>query len=335
MSRIDKFLLDPANDPENIKKIRGIELLAKIALKYGKDQCRNITITQIKEFWKYKENYPSQPYLDQNIKASEVKWFIHNYLQLNEEIWNSDFLRGLSENGVITDKVPSYPVLKWTCNDGLSRVVSIAPYPGNKNTNNGQDKRNSYGCVPALVLKYNKDSISYLAGLLSAGEVRVIKGYSYAAYCQKLVKRFQELCIPLERPIIKVFGSGNVKTYISPIWPALFSYKMPKELGDMWINVKKPIKADIYCPILWRTYVSRKYMITAGIPHLKCARSLFYQAEDTGGMRKFDMLRVELNLVGLDYRIKEAVQWWKNQYLKAHPENKYRWQREENYWKNG
>ena len=76
------------------------------------------------------------------------------------------------------------------------------------------------------------------------------------------------------------------------------------------MSLKNPYNADIYTPILWKTYVNNNF-ITKGIPFLKSRRYIYYHFGcDEGAMKYLNKLRVGMDLTELDNKIREVVKKW-------------------------
>ena len=133
-------------------------------------------------------------------------------------------------------------------------------------------------------------------------------GLDYVQYKGKVTQYIDEWGFPSERQF-----NIRQEVWISPIWPALFSLKMPKEVRETWLNLKQPIKSEIYCPILWKTYVDNQFP-TRGIPYLQSRRRIYYRFKtpEMKTMRKLEMLRIETGLIRLTRNIREIMKLWKN-----------------------
>jgi hypothetical protein len=168
--------------------------------------------------------------------------------------------------------------------------------------------------VPAIYLPYDEESISYLAGFLAGGQPYTKNGVDYARYSEKFAEYIEYLGIPIEERV-----QGRRWILISPIWPALFTLRMPECIREVWTDLKNPCKSDFYAPILWKTYIDNNFAKN-GIPYLQSRRTVFYKFKcEEGAMAVLDKFRVEKNLVALDYRVRDIVKCW---YRENHEESK-------------
>ena len=131
----------------------------------------------------------------------------------------------------------------------------------------------------------------------------------FRSFGEKILPYFKSWGIPVEEKL-------EDRYLTSPIWPALFVKHMPAELSDKWLNLKKACNANIYAPILWKTYMNNDFRAD-GIPYLKCRRRIYYEFKCAeGAMTRLNNMRVEKNLTILDNRIREIVkEWGRNEIL--------------------
>ena len=260
-----------------------------------------------KEFWP-EEDRPSIEYIRKNIKIDDLKWYIHNKVEVNNKIWTSDFLFGVVKHGNIFWAKKSFPSLSWKNNNNIYKVIKTSPFGGkiSKEFENPYQTRN-WSKVPALYLKHSEDTISFMVGLLSCGNIVEKNGISYARYAGRTIDYIKKWGIPLEYQTH--YSKKENHVLISPIWPALFSIKMPKEIAEIWLNIENPCNSKIYCPILWKTYVGN--FVKDGIPYLPSRRSIFYYHKcKEGTVKKLERLRVSTGMVELDYRVRDMVKIW-------------------------
>jgi hypothetical protein len=290
---------------------------SRVCLKYGcvgdtsgmKKAVQNLQNLEdrFKEFWP-DEDRPSVEYIRKHLRVQDLKWYIHNKIEVDNNVWTPDFLFGVAKHGRITWSKKEFPSLLWTNNVNILKVISTSPFGGGTNHNiEGTYRLRCWSRVPALYLKHSEDTIEFMAGLLSCGNIVEKDGISYARYAGRTIRYIEKWGIPLERKTN--FNKKENYVLVSPIWPALFSLKMPKEIADIWMNVEKPCKSRTYCPILWRTYVGD--FVKDGIPYLLSRRAVYYYHRcKEGAIKKLDMLRVTTGMVMLDYRVKDMVKIW-------------------------
>jgi hypothetical protein len=306
----DKYLVDYHHGKDNLRLIKIYQTVAKILLKYG---CKgqnsyNITDDRIREYWHYDEPFPSFSDIHTKIHVPEIKKVISN-MEISGKIWNNDFLHGILKHTIMTKPNRGFSSVKWYYNDNVKRLLELSPFGGNISVVKDCPHMYSWTGAPAVNLHYNPKSLSFLAGLLAPGIRYVKDGISYAKYSKRVKPYIEELKIPIER---EVSWKNTNMIFISPVWPALLSLLMPKTFRRIWQNVRNPCNADLYCPILWKTYVGLGDSFPAkSIPFLRSRQKIFndYKCEE-GVIKKMDQLRLETNLVELDYRFREAVHMW-------------------------
>jgi len=289
---------------------------AKIAVKYGVSglKMREYTYDQIKEFWTFNDNYPTSASLALNTNTATVKWYIYKKLKTTDEIWNSDFINGLATHGTLSFSKRKYPTLNWFWNKGIGEICQTSPFGGRVTLSGG--KAGKWVQVPAFYIKHSKDTLSFVAGLMAGAKAWKHNGLCYARFRGSMKKLIEDLKIPIE-----YFSPSNKYFLISPIWPALFTLKMPEVARIKWLNIKNPCNADIYAPILWRTYINKRIR-TKGIPYLKSERTISYDFNcEEGAMKRIEKLRVEKGLTELDNRVIEMVRMWSKQNEKSNAES--------------
>lgn len=263
---------------------------------------------RIREIWS-DESRVSVEFIRKNIKLKDLKWYIHNKVEFKDDIWNSDFLFGVVKHGKIIWSKRLFPSFSWTNrHDNLYDIIKTSPFGGKVNYNHKHEcSKRFWSQVPALYLKHSEDTVSFMAGVLSAGNVEYRDGYSYATYSGRTVAYIKEWGIPIEYQDRSI--GRNKKVFISPVWPALFSLKMPIELMNFWVNLDKPFNSHIYCPILWKSYAGD--YTKGGIPYLKSRRSVYYDHKcEEGASKRLEKLRVSTGLISIDPRVGEVVKMW-------------------------
>jgi len=303
-----KFYLLDLDHGKAAKKQNNLYMTAsKMALKYGNfgRGFKNCDGCYIQEFWEG-DGCPSAEYFKKNVLVSTVKWYIHNKIDLSDKIWNGDFLHGIATTGNIRWGSSRFPTLYWTANDNIFNMIKKSGF-GGKLKHDESNKYNYKWCgVPALYLKYDESSASFMAGLLASGIFYKKDGLTYVKYNKNHKEHLERWNIPIEDEI----RDGKF-VLVSPIWGSLFSLKMPEEERDKWLNIERPFGRNIYPPILWKTYANNEFPKN-GIPYLRSRRWVYnnYKSE-RGAMKTLEMERVNRNLTQLDKRVKEIVHEWK------------------------
>jgi hypothetical protein len=293
----------------NAKLRKAYAVAAKIAIKYGRDKNKGPVYTEdrIKEFWDFEEYHPSAEFFRRRIRTKKLKQILKTSVKLNDEIWNEDFMHGVAQNaeGVSPNNL-FFVSMEWYNNDAITEIINLCPFGGKKGVNlteKRQYKRDVWMYAPVLEITPNPKSLSFMAGVLSCGKIIEKNGETFVQYRHNARKFLKEMGIPVEyeaKPFI----------LISPVWPALFSLKMPVPLRERWMNLKNPCKSRLYCPILWRTYVKSTFR-TGGIPYLKSRRTIYWEYKcEEGAMKKLEQLRFDLRLTRLDHIFRDMVQFW-------------------------
>jgi hypothetical protein len=299
-------LIDHTHNKKKNKIDKMYRTAAQIAIKYGcmGDGSLNYNQDRICEFWKYEDNYPCFGTFSSAIRLPAIKWYIHNEISVDHKIWNPDFLRGLIAHCNIRWNKNKFPSCSWYCNEEIARLLHSCPYGGDIFDKDKEKRGYRWNYVPALYLKHSEDSIQFMAGLMAGFKIVKVNGYKYASCGYRALNYLKKWGIPID-------GKYFTKAYlISPIWPALFVRYMPDEESKKWLDIKKAFNANIYAPILWKTYIDNNF-ISDGIPYLKARRSVYYEFKcEEGAMHRLDMLRVEKALTELDNRVKHVVKEW-------------------------
>jgi len=306
------YLTDLSDKEKSVRKERIYELIARLCLKYGPPgtSFSKLTDKMVLQNWQYGDPYPQIKWFRNILRVGNIKWYIKNKIEWKDPIWNGDFLQGLMLNGKIRWSRTDFPTFIWYHNKYIETILMSSPFGGKLaffkgKKLKGRKQEYKWCSVPAIYLSCDEYSISYLAGFLSGGQPYSMNGIDYIRYNQRLTKYMEFLGIPIEERLPK-----KNWILISPIWPALFTPKMPECIREIWMKFKNPCNAEIYAPILWKTYVNNNFSGGA-IPYLMSRRSIYYKFKDDGGaMDILDRMRVDKNLVALDYRVREMVKRW-------------------------
>jgi len=187
--------------------------------------------------------------------------------------------------------------MHWTSNRDIFEVLATTPFAGEVNN---KDTHQRWHQVPALYLKYDEASISFMAGVLATGTLTERQGKQYVDYNELSAAYLKKFGIPLEYE-----SESNFHNLISPIWPALFTKHMP-ESGEKWIGIKNGYNTELYAAILWRIYVSN-YIKRMGLPYLKSRRWVY---SHLGTVEETEEQWLKMGLSQLDQRIGRVVRSW-------------------------
>lgn len=286
------------------------QVAAMIAMKYGGigDRFRHCTDGRIGEFWKYDDPIPTQRFIAEHVRCEHIKWFISKNIKWEDDIWNADFLHGVAANGVIRWYRRDFPSLIYT-NPHITELLKTCPF-------GGRITKDRWSCVPSLYLNHADDTPSFLAGVLSCGGIVRRNNASYVKFHLRVRQKLEDAGIPIE------FANSD-RLFISPIWPAIFSLKMPETMRGRWMNVRDPYGAKFYAPILWKTYISNTF-VKKGLPYLKCSKSVYMDFEKVEGeegkiLKKIERARIDMNLTMLNNAVRDVVKMWeKKRELEEH-----------------
>lgn len=301
----------------NDRTMRIHELASKIALRCGciGGEFEIYNTKNILDLWGYEDKHPSRQTLIRAVKIANIKWFIRNKLKVDDPIWNGGFMYGLSKHGILRMHRRKFPTFHWNANPTIARIIEVCPYGGKLKSSSEHSIMNKWMEVPAFYLPNEESSLSFVGGLLSGGVPMEKDGAMYAKYSRHAVPYLQKLGIPIEYSI-----QNPIKKYslISPFWPALFAFAMPKEISAMWFEIDNAFNAGLYAAILWKSYVGYDF-IPNGIPYLRSRRTIYNQFEDSslGAMKELEKVKSEKRLFTLDERFPKAVRMWQNKACNA------------------
>lgn len=302
------YLVDYDHNKTAKRQDKLYRVASQIALKYGYfgRRFKNCDELYIQEFWDG-DDCPSFEYFLKNVKVSTVKWYIHNRINVDDEIWNGGFLHGLSTVGDISWNRFSFPTLSWRGNHTVFELLKGSGFGGYLNHPIYKKDKYVYRWVrvPAFYLKYDEASPSFMAGVLASGSFYEKDRMTYVKYSMKTKELLEQWAIPIEEI------EDNKYCLVSPIWGALFVSKMPEEIREEWLNIQRPYGRDIYPPILWKTYMNNDFP-TGGIPYLKSRRWIYkHYKSEKGAMKTLEKERVARNLTQLDKRVRNMVHEWR------------------------
>lgn len=289
------FLLDVTHNKRQDRRLKICAAFSHLALFHNHTTCSERLLSQ---YWTYSESLPSQHWRSLRINTSNLKWYINNFVKIEDPVWNADFLRGITQYGLVQEHRCSFSTFFWNYNPSIEELFETCPFYGVKNINfQKRDIKHYYGwqSSAALSLPYSKNSISFMAGVLATGQIVD----NYVRYNFRITPWLKQWQIPIDR----IDGRG--RAYISPFWPALLTPWMPP-VGDKWLNIKKAHKAEEYALIMWKIFTD-KDIKTKGLPYLISRRSYYYRY---GSIKKLARQWVEEKMVGMDLRFKDIVQFW-------------------------
>jgi len=290
------------------RKLEKCRMAAKIAIKYGPPASAKLTERDVEE---YLDESISHDTLYRTVSSKNIKWYIHHMMKIDHPIWNGDFIAGITKCGTVNWSKTQYPTFTWWGSPLLVKVFKECPYYGKIKNGRPQKKQKhprSWQKVPALYLKPNYDSMSYVAGLLCTGRLHRRDGRSYMLYQDSVIDELVKLGIPVEDKI-----EWKVRQLISPFWPALFTKFMPECCQKYFTKCVRPHNGNIYAAILWLTYCGHKIK-KGGIPYLQSRRAVFYKfRNEDGTLRNLQRMWMDYDLVGLDRRIRDCIGIWYNE----------------------
>ena len=290
------------------EKLKRLDIASRVVMEYGPIHSKNVTSETFQEVSK-NDDYTFSVF--EKIKISHIKWYIRNKFETDDPIWNGDFLAGLTKAGKIRWNIRTYPTFTWWGAPAIAMALKDCPYYGVLVTGKKQKKYKRYHSwkkSPALYLKVDTESKSYLAGLLATGRHHKFEGVNYALYKDEVMQEIEKFGILMDRRTYT-----NTRSLISPFWPALFTRYMPESVRDYWLNLKKSYMGEEYASIFWFTYGDHTRVIRRALPYLPSRRKVLYRFKDEKGtIKELQKLRVQYNLVDLDKRINECMIEWFN-----------------------
>lgn len=295
-------LLNRDRDIKKERDLRRCRVASNLLLKYGRRS--GITEQQAEEF--YEDGIYDSISSLRAINLKNVRWYIHNKIEINDPIWNADFISGITQSGVVIWNKCGFPTFNWYTVPILADILESCPFYGkvqkNKSAVSGKHPY-SWKSVPALCLKPSKETVSYVAGVLCAGKIMMYKGENFIKCkfsCREDLKKFG---IPVER-------EDSYGLFISPFWPALLSIHMPECCRDYFLKIKKAYKGEEYAAILWATHASHN-ITKGGLPFLPSRRTVFYRYKNEDGtLKELQKRRLKYDLVSLDNRVKSCLASW-------------------------
>ena len=295
----DFFLIDNSHNKAALRRFKICSTIAHLALFHPFSRPSDRLVAQ---YWSYPESVPSIYWRAVNLSIANLKWYINKFIKVEDQVWNADFLRGITQYGRVLTFRCSFPTFFWKFNPAIEELFESCPFYFRRNDNFvTRDARHYYGVnsMAALCLSYSEKSISFMAGVLATGQSVTIDDKVYARYNVKASAWIKKWQIPIEQEDYK----GRV--FVSPLWPALFTPWMPKSF-ERWTNMDKASNAEKYALIMWKIFTG-KDIRTKGIPYLISRRSYYYRY---GSIKNLAKKWVEQNMTGMDLRFKEAVQYW-------------------------
>lgn len=244
------------------------------------------------------------------IKKPLSRWFISRYIQIDDPIFNNDFMGGIIECGALIVSKRSSETAFRSLRIGNAPeahlVLNSLPFKGlSEATYYPKWKYLRWTRVPAIDLTYRTDTISFLAGVLSLGMVQKDKKSKgeFTAYNKKAIPILESFGIPIYE-----------KQYVSTMWPALFTPWMPETRRDAFLNSKSK-NIGLFACILWRMYVNKSMFVKEGLPYLPSKRTVFnrWGNDQLTTMEFLDSQRRDMGLLSLKPPIDQAVRHWGRQ----------------------
>ena len=290
-------------------KMKVCAMASEIALIHGIHNC---TEQLIRQSWNHVEYEPSL-IIWQYITIKNIRWYIKNFVEIQDQVWNADFIMGLTQYGKLKNGKSGFYTFYWFNNESIEEILDNAPFFGKKSyawkrKANRLTGHYMWRTVPALSLKYSDKSLSFMAGVLATGRIsQKAKRRKhdkdndiFVRYNLKIEPLLKQWHIPIEKRDVQ-------GVYISPFWVALLTPWMPP-CCQKWAKFRTAIayKAKDYALIMWKIYTN-KDIRRKGIPYLISRRSYY---ENYGSIKGLERRWVEEKLVEVDSRIKDAVIYW-------------------------
>lgn len=291
-------------------KMKVCAMAAEIALVHG---IRNCTEQHIRQCWNHVECGPPPTYLNYLITIKNIRWYIKNFVEIDDQVWNADFIMGLTQYGKLKNGKDGFSTFYWFNNEEIENILEGAPFFGKKSYAWKRKYHRYKGhymwrMVPALSLKYSEKSISFMAGVLATGKMsqkEKLRKHDpdediFVRYNLKVEPFLKQWHIPIEK-------RDAISVYISPFWVGLLTPWMPP-CCQKWAKLRTSIayKAKDYALIMWKIYTNKDIQ-RKSIPYLISRRSYY---ENYGSIKGLERRWVEEKLVEIDSRIKDAVLYW-------------------------
>lgn len=263
----------------NEKREKLCNILAKHLLKKGFFGDYHGNIHQyIFDDEKIKANTPINVMYHTNngkITSKNIRWHIRHKYQCNEPIWNGSFIHGFSNCGRIKWKV-TQPSFIWSMSRNLFEMIKAQDIYG------GIIREKNYefywSSVAAFYLPCDKESLSYIGGLMACVEKVSDGKYTYGEINAGVKKELEKFGVPIEG-VSRYKGNGRYTYKISPFWPMLFSEYIPP--NTLWDNMKnEPYKGLYYATLCWMLYIGNLNYNIHAIPCLKSRRWWFYHWDE-------------------------------------------------------
>jgi len=309
---LEEIFRNPEDAKSKEQRKKEIELCAKLALKFGKHTKR--TQDDVRSMWEGDSiSCPSALTLGGRYQNKDIIGILQNDIVLSHDIWNADFMQGVCRNGKIFN--PPYPRYKsfiWFSNLNISELISICPFGGKIGGylhSKRADNHKRWSSAPVLNLKYNANTLSFIAGVLCVGQIVERNGKVLVSYRRGSIDVIKDLNIPIEAEE-QVRNIGYPSVLISPFWPALFSLKMPLQFRSRWFNLENTVNSTLYAAILWRTYID-SYFPTNALPYLKCKKQIYniFRCEE-GAITYLERMAKEKGLIYIDLKMRDMVNMW-------------------------
>ena len=304
----DSYILIDTKKHRRERNVKLCEAIAKTALKYGHGGVGLRKYREhLGEFWTDELRYPTATEITHNLITANIKWYIHNYLQIQgDSVWNADFLHGLCTNGTIERNAKRFSSFRWFNNNAVTNLIQQCPFGGTIHHSKNKNRFNRWNYVPALSLKYSTNSISFFAGVLAGGQIGSDGKSQWAEYKGNTTQYLRQWKIPIEKTIP---GRRQV-VGISSFWPALFSIRMPADVASIWTNLKGNDIDSMYAALMWNAYMHEKTPSNR-LPFGVSRRTIYshYKCEE-GATAKLARMRIEQGLSELDTIIGDTVKLW-------------------------
>lgn len=287
-----------------IRKLQICDFVARSLLNSVKVAKQNRKFMMAnREYWHFGVVPPSAIEIN-SISKRQIMWYINTHIKVQHPIWNGSLLHGFAQMGKIYHSERGFDRVRVFSRKQFKYLIDISPFSGcltKLDYRGGMWWHN----VPALHLKYDYNSLSFMAGVLATGkEHKHTDGKTYAMYTNRIAVWLRKWGIPIEHAV----SEGCVSwVLISPFWPSLLHDYMPKVLR-IWRRIPNAGMAHEYAGVMWKVYTGEEFG-TNCIPYLKdrwyYSGKYFTPKERlTTTMQR---LWIEMGLTGIDERFKNLI----------------------------
>ena len=125
------YLIDVTHNKRNNRAMRALAAISNIAIFHG--FCKDFDHIEkwIRNYWNDEWGSPSE-FFSSRFRTKNIKWYIHNFVKIEDQVWNSDFIHGLASGGTIHTSRVRWSTLIWHNNKSIEEILSETPFYGTR-----------------------------------------------------------------------------------------------------------------------------------------------------------------------------------------------------------